>query len=118
MSAGERPRGGGPSAPAPLLLLVGCPLDFVIACREAGAPRSIDVRACDVATARATAASDRPFAIAVAEAAYREAARAVDELARDLGAPLLRFDLAADRAPLGHGLLAAALLESAAEPGD
>lgn len=102
----------------PLVLVVGCPAEFVAACREAGNRLAVAVRDCDVGALRgadpAGASLGQPFAVIVTEDLYRFAAAELDALARGAGASLIRIEA---KDACGHDartLLVDAIFESAA----
>src|SRR5262245_11835820 len=110
MSVGKRRRAGT----VPLVLLVGCPADFVTVCGETGGRLAVDIKECDLDAARAVDATTRPFVIGVTEERYARSPSEIDALARRLEAPLMRFDVESVRRCNGQRLLAEAVLESAA----
>jgi hypothetical protein len=107
-----------PSAPpTPLVLVVGCPAEFVGTCREAGARLGVAVRECDVRSIRTAVGLSQPFAVIVTEDLYQFDPEAFDTVARQVPASLVRIDSKHAREENVRELLVNAVFESAAGRG-
>jgi hypothetical protein len=101
-------------APELLVLLVGCPADFVAVCYEAGGKLAVAVQDCGLEALRATASAGRPFAIIVMEELYRCDPEVFDAVSRGRATSLVRLDADEVRGSEAQRLLAEAVLEAAA----
>jgi hypothetical protein len=100
--------------PAPVVLVVGCPAELVVRCREAAiAGQSLVVEA-DVATAATLAAQTRPLVMVVLEDVYAFDATSFNDLAADVRARLVL--LPDDRVPQPEleQIIVSAILEAEA----
>ncbi|WP_437673136.1 hypothetical protein [Sorangium sp. So ce131] len=104
-----------PSAPpVPLVVVAGCPADFVAECRDAAVRFGVLVRECDLRSLRALMASSQPYALIVMEDLYRFDPGAFDAFVRQTPASLLRIDAGEAQDPEARRLLVDAIFESAA----
>ncbi|WP_434042949.1 MULTISPECIES: hypothetical protein [Sorangium] len=116
MEDGTKPRKAVvPSAPPiPLVIVAGCPAEFVAVCREAGARLGVAVRECDLRSLRPTIAASQPYAIVVAEELYRFDAESFDAVIRQAPASLVRLDRWEASDDAARRLIIDAIFESAA----
>ncbi|AUX46937.1 hypothetical protein SOCE26_084470 [Sorangium cellulosum] len=104
-----------PSAPpVPLVVVAGCPAEFVAECRDAAARLGVLVRECDLRSLRVLMATSLPYAIIVMEDLYRFDPDAFDAIVRQSPASLMRIDPGEAHDPESRRLLIDAVLESAA----
>ncbi|AUX36379.1 MULTISPECIES: hypothetical protein [Sorangium] len=120
MEDGTKPRRAVvPSAPPiPLVIVAGCPAEFVAVCREVGAQLGVAVRECDLRSLRPTIAASQPYAVIVTEDLYRFEPASFDAIIRQAPASLVRIDSREAHDDAMRRLLIDAIFESAAaEPG-
>ncbi|MGK3999986.1 hypothetical protein [Sorangium sp. So ce1024] len=104
-----------PSAPPiPLVIVAGCPAEFVAACREVGARLGVAVRECDLRSLRPTITASQPYAVIVTEDLYRFDTGSFDAVIRQAPASLVRIDRWEAGADERRRLLIEAVFESAA----
>ncbi|XXY53599.1 hypothetical protein WME91_20915 [Sorangium sp. So ce269] len=116
MEDGTKPRKAVvPSAPPiPLVIVAGCPAEFVAVCREVGARLGVAVRESDLRSLRATIIASQPYAVLVTEELYRFDPESFDAVIRQAPASLVRIDRLEAHDDVARRLLIDAIFESAA----
>ncbi|MGK3959039.1 hypothetical protein WMF38_39035 [Sorangium sp. So ce118] len=116
MEDGTKPRKAVvPSAPPiPLVIVAGCPAEFVALCREVGARLGVAVRESDLRSLRPTIIASQPYAVLVTEELYRFDPESFDAVIRQAPASLVRIDRLEAHDDVARRLLIDAIFESAA----
>ncbi|WP_437753919.1 hypothetical protein [Sorangium sp. So ce1389] len=116
MEDGTKPRKAVvPSAPPiPLVIVAGCPAEFVDVCREVGARLGVAVRECDLRSLRPTIIASQPYAVLVTEELYRFDPESFGTVIRQAPASLVRIDRLEAHDDVARRLLIEAIFESAA----
>jgi hypothetical protein len=97
-----------------MVIVVGCPADFIAICQDAGVRHGVAVRACDLRSIREVTATSQAFAVIVTEDLYQFDPEVFDAVVRQGAASLMRIGIEEAEDDGARRLLVEAIFESAA----